>query len=63
MLFQMKLFKAKHVKYESPARLSKTNLLGFLTHSVIHYSRMFKQMSWKVGGKEEKSRTRPGIKE
>lgn len=63
MLFQMKLLKAKYMKYESLARLPRNQYSWVSLHMVIHYSRMFKQMSWKVGAREEKSRARAGIKE
>lgn len=62
-LFQMKLLKTKYMKYESPARLPRNQYSWVSLHMVIHSSRMFKQMSWKVGGKEEKLRARARIKE
>ena len=52
--FQIKLLKAKSKKYESPARLPRNQYCRVSLHMVIHASRMFKQMSCKVGGKEEK---------
>lgn len=63
MLFQLKLLKAKYMKYESPPRLPRNQYSWVSLRMVIHYSRMFKQMSWKVGAKEEKSRARAEIKE
>lgn len=41
------------MKYESPARLPRNQYSWVSLHMVIHSSRMFKQISGNVGGKEE----------